>query len=270
MSATTSNLEELADCLRGFWCTNRGGGNACIAVASAGTQMVVATGVCPGSGLAITGIAQATFPDIITTTITGTADSAGPAGVVQTVTREMMLFAPMFQLNYKSSDLASASSSATTTSSATTASATWTNPDPDPDANRSGSDASSVGSANNQGGLSTGAIAGIGVGAALGGILFAAAAGWLWWKKRARKTRQGSVVTSTAAETSHEVDGSHGAWQAHKLEPLYNYSSQDAGRGNAPIELENQRVAAELSTARSPPSHGRFPWHEGSGQTGRG
>ncbi|KAK4152980.1 hypothetical protein C8A00DRAFT_15763 [Chaetomidium leptoderma] len=232
-------------CPQDFSCTNRGGGNVCVAVASVGTQMIVETGVCPGPGLAITGIAQATFPDIITTTITG---------AVQTATREMILLAPMFQLNYKASDLASASSSATT------ASATGTNQDPDPDANTSGSDASSAASANNQGGLSTGAIAGIGVGAALGGILFAAAAGWLWWKrrKRVRTTRQGSSVASTAPETSHEVDSSRGAWQAHKPEPLYYHSSQNAGRGNVPIELESQPPAVELWTAGSTPSRGRF------------
>ena len=258
--------------------------NVCAAMASVGTTIAVPTGVCPGPGSAITSIAQATFPDILTTT-----DKTGPPGAVKTVTREMLLLAPMIQLNFRSSDLAAAPSPPTTAAPTTTDPATGTNPDADTDAdadadsnsdanadsnsgsdanrsdaNGSGSDASSAGSANNNdsaGGLSTGAVAGVGVGAALGGILLAAVVGWLWWR-RARRARFGSEVASTAAETvpgRHEADNTRGAWQGHKPEAPYYHYPQDAGRHSTPpVELESQSAAAELSAVSSVPSYARW------------
>jgi hypothetical protein len=252
--------------------------NLCAASASIGTTIAVPTGVC-GPALEITGIAQATFPDTITTTIT---NKAGPTSTVQTVTREMLLMAPMIQINFKSSDLASAPSPPTASTTADPATGTNTDADADADAdagsdanksdaNRSGSDDSSAGSANNDdsrgGGLSTGAVAGVGVGAALGGILLATVFGWLLWR-RARRARRGSEVASTAAAGPipglsglHEADNARGAWQGqvYKPEAPYYHYPQDAGRHSTPpVELENQAAAAELSAVSSVPSYARW------------
>jgi hypothetical protein len=263
--------------------------NLCAASASIGTTIAVPTGVCSGPALEITGIAQATFPDTITTTIT---NKAGPTSTVQTVTREMLLMAPMIQINFKSSDLASAPSPPTAPTTADPATGTNTDADADADAdagsdanksdangsdanksdaNRSGSDDSSAGSANNDdsrgGGLSTGAVAGVGVGAALGGILLATVFGWLLWR-RARRARRGSEVASTAAAGPipglsglHEADNARGAWQGqvYKPEAPYYHYPQDAGRHSTPpVELENQAAAAELSAVSSVPSYARW------------
>ncbi|KAL2195186.1 hypothetical protein P885DRAFT_41437 [Corynascus similis CBS 632.67] len=123
-------------CPEGFMCTNRNG-NTCIAT---DTDLALATGFCSGSQVA--NIGQTTFP-----------------------ASDMVFLAPMFQLNFQSSDLESLSSSTASPSSASTST------------EQSGGNA----------GLSTGAIAGISVGAALGCILLGMLAIILFIRNRRKK-----------------------------------------------------------------------------------
>ena len=156
------------------------------------------------SGAQVVSQARETFPDIITTTATKTTSSGGRAAL-QTVTREMILFAPMFQLNYRPTDLASATASSQTTSalpsdtksSATSSASSNTQPTSDP-------------SSSNQSGLSTGAIAGIGVGAALGGIFLGAVAILLLLRHRRR--RNAAAAEPPPQEPAQGQQHGGGAW----------------------------------------------------------
>jgi hypothetical protein len=168
--------------LRGFRCHNQNG-NTCIALITSGTETAVPTGTCSGSQLV--SLAEGTFPDTIT--ITATATGTAGAEVTRVVAREITLLAPMFQLNYQSSDLATGSSSTSSTGSALSettraeSSASTTNPA------SSDSTSSTSPSTVGQGGLSTGAVVGIGVGAALGGIVLGILAILLFLRSRKRK-----------------------------------------------------------------------------------
>ncbi|KAK4233191.1 hypothetical protein C8A03DRAFT_19677 [Achaetomium macrosporum] len=202
-------------CPEGFRCTNRNG-NTCIAIVSTGTQTSVATGMCSGSGLA--SVNQATFPDVITVTTTAT-DATGTAalsGVVQTVTREMVLLAPMFQLNHQSSDLVQATRPSTTLSTATSGFLSSSAPiRPGSGADSETASASApASSGNGQGGLSTAATIGVGVGAALGGILLAAVVACVWFK-RWRPRRKVAIPPETS-------DGESNG----KPQPMYVYGPQ--------------------------------------------
>ena len=204
--------------LRGFSCTNRNG-NTCIATVTTGTQTAVTTAMC--SGAQVVSRALETFPDIIT--ITATATSSGKAAALQTVTREMVLWAPMFQLNFRPTDLGLTSSTASRTtttptlapnakSSATSPSSssnTVTAPDP-----------SSSGSSN-QSGLSTGAIAGIAVGAALGGILLGAAA--ILLILRHRRGRTTTVTPLSPPPPPPQLQEPGRVWTATGDSGPYNY-----------------------------------------------
>ncbi|KAL2128223.1 hypothetical protein VTI74DRAFT_9479 [Chaetomium olivicolor] len=160
-------------CPQGFRCTNLNG-NTCVAVASTGTHITVTTGMCSGSELV--SVSQATFPDVIVITTSATDATNSASAAVQTVTREMTLLAPMFQLNYRSSDLATLGLSPSTSMSPSTGLNAATNSPSTPALAASG-----------QAGLSTGAAVGIGVGAALGGILFATVVAWVWAKRRRQR-----------------------------------------------------------------------------------
>lgn len=195
------------DVFRGFQCGNNDG-NTCYANARTDSTVVISTGVC--SGTSIVGIAQATLPFAVTTTETAiTSTNGAAAAAVKTETPEFTLWAPMFQYNYKASDLESASR-ASTASSATTAPSlglsTTSSASPDPNT-------SSGASTGEQGGLSTGAIAGIAVGAAIGGILLVAIVGCLWWR-RGRKRRDAASYPAEAPGpspgTGHWVEADGG------------------------------------------------------------
>ncbi|AEO56647.1 hypothetical protein MYCTH_2048823, partial [Thermothelomyces thermophilus ATCC 42464] len=118
-------------CPEGFKCTNKNG-NTCIAVE---TGLRVATGFCSGSQLA--DLAQATFPAFV------------------------VFLAPMFQLNFQSSDLVTSTARPPTSASS--------------------------GQSGGGSGLSTGATAGIAVGAALGGVLLGILAIVLFIRNRRKK-----------------------------------------------------------------------------------
>lgn len=196
-----------ADVFRGFRCGNNDG-NTCYANARTGSTVVISTGVC--SGTSIVGIAQATLPFAVTTTETAVTNTNGAAAVaVKTETPEFTLWAPMFQYNYKASDLESASR-ASTASSATAAPSlglsTTSSAPPDPNTG-------TVASTGGQGGLSTGAIAGIAVGAAIAGILLAAIVGCLWWRRGRKRRDTASYPAETAGAppgTDYQVEADTG------------------------------------------------------------
>ncbi|KAH6634078.1 hypothetical protein B0J18DRAFT_8261 [Chaetomium sp. MPI-SDFR-AT-0129] len=146
-------------CPEGFKCSNIFG-NTCIAVE---TNLVATTALC--SGTQMVDINQVTIPlsvDVTTTII----DTAAENTMVTNSLSRVSMMAPMFQLNYKASDVQTAPTS--TASSQPTRPTTGTGPRPTH--TKGGS------SGGGSGGLSTGAIAGIAVGAVLGGILLGALA----------------------------------------------------------------------------------------------
>ncbi|EEY19869.1 conserved hypothetical protein [Verticillium alfalfae VaMs.102] len=86
----------------GYRCTNRNG-NTCVLIASTErvASVVVPTGRCVGTDVESQG--TATFPDIVTQTITKTSNirSVETALAIRVIT----LYAPMIQLNYQPTDL---------------------------------------------------------------------------------------------------------------------------------------------------------------------
>ena len=186
-------------------------------------------------------VGQANFPDIVTATITDTSDRPGAGVAIQTSTREVTLMAPMFQLNYKSSDLVTESPSTATTPTQVTLANTTPTAGSETNDNTSPPDTSSIPVASEQSGLSAGTAAGIGVGAGLGAILIVAALGWLWWK-RVRKAPAEATWAETQTlkeERFHHypfttpVPGGHG--------PL-----EMAGPSHSPVELDPRHAPSEL------------------------
>ncbi|KAK4246092.1 hypothetical protein C7999DRAFT_33488 [Corynascus novoguineensis] len=214
-------------CPEGFMCTNRNG-NTCIAT---DTELALATGFCSGSQVA--NIGQTTFPASVevTTTIT---DDGGTA--VETFVQDMVFLAPMFQLNFQSSDLESLSSSTASPSSASTStgprSTDSSSTSSDPLATTgSGQEEQSGGNA----GLSTGAIAGISVGAALGGILLGMLAIILFIRNKRKK--EGSTTPTSE-------------WQ------------QTAPAGGPPSNFATYKYASELPSAGPDRSELPESWHD--------
>lgn len=224
--------------LRGFRCTNLNG-NTCVAVASTGTHsthITVATGMCSGSELVSLG--QGTFPDVITITTSATdhtnAASALPAAVVQTVTREFTLLAPMFQLNYRPSDLASTTNSATTLGLSPP-----TSMGPDTGSNtatNSGFPSTPALAASGPAGLSTGAAVGLGVGAALGGILLATVVALVWARRRRQRAAGTALETAGIGGAGEKHDPSYEYYVAHSLARPW----AELDHGMLPVELPAQ------------------------------
>jgi hypothetical protein len=213
-------------------------GNTCIAVAAADRQIAVPTAICSGSELANLG--QATFPAVITTTTINNDISP-----VETAGTEVTLLAPLFQLNYRSSDLLSTMTSAVITS--TTQS----------DISSTSSSPSSGASPPPPPGLSTGAAVGVGIGAALGGILLiiSVVVGWVWVKKRKQS------AAAAVPESPHEAQL---MLEAQEHPDKYVAPPPSWAR---PIELHTERLAAELaveqlpnwSTGARPPAPAELP-----------
>ena len=173
---------------RGFQCANNDG-NTCYAVVTS-TRTAVPTGMC--SSGTIVGISQATLPVAMTITATTTVDGAVRVAT-RTETPEFTLWAPMFQINHRATDLESATS--TSLSSSQSGTSTPQNPTANGAFSTSTSSSSSPPSPAAQGSstLSAGAVAGIGVGAAVGVLLLAAVAGCLLWSRLQRR-KDGSAA----------------------------------------------------------------------------
>lgn len=155
--------------LRGFTCANNNG-NTCIATA---TSTAIPTAFCDGTDL--TDSATETFPTVVTVTQT---DTASGEVEVSTSTRTMVLFAPMFQLNFQASDLPASTTASTTRPSSTSTSTPSTTSAADDDKTSKSS-----------GGLSSGARVGLGVGIGLGIAFLLAFAGFIYYYRRSRRVQ---------------------------------------------------------------------------------
>ncbi|KAL2268940.1 hypothetical protein VTJ83DRAFT_3786 [Remersonia thermophila] len=258
-------------CPVGYRCDNRNG-NTCVADADRGHTTVVTTGSCVNGRMVNVG--PATLPDLVTFTAT----DGSSEGQVVTRTRDMVLLAPMYQLNFKASDLPQATGTTDSTTSLPT-----TTPPPRTDANGStitsgtnpgaASSNDALAESSSSAGLSVGATAGIAVGAAVSALLLAFLAWYLWQRrqKRARELEQqqaygdfnpdglppGAPSTATylpgSTGASHEVEGS---WPAdQKLpssHPYANYAGYYVpppaapGGGPPPSELYAGYDGAEV------------------------
>lgn len=153
----------------GYECVNFAGHNGCHVVGN-GTTAVTAS--CGSGGQYTT--ENYSFPD---TTSYLTSSKGDKSSSLFTTTRVAKLFASMFQLNYKATDLPSTTTRPTDAISSPTSGA-------EPDSK-------------NSSGLSKGAIAGIAVGAALGGILLLVVAFLLIRRYRRNRLSQTEVPQST-------------------------------------------------------------------------
>ncbi len=255
MSTSVSSYREKSHAdgctyFRGFQCANNDG-NTCIARVRTDAKTVAPTGVCSAAN--IVGVAQATLP--VTMTITATTTSNGAARVAtNTEAPEFTLWAPMFQINHRASDLESASKS-TASSSATTTSHSdlTTTASTLPESATSSPSASSSTSPAAQGGLSTGAIAGIAVGAAAGGILLAVLLGCLWWR-RARKGRAEAGYPPSPGTATWVGAASVGPGDYHTHNPeelptkteMYFTAPGEMDVPRAPTELPSERWSYQL------------------------
>ncbi|UKZ76498.1 hypothetical protein TrVFT333_004204 [Trichoderma virens FT-333] len=164
-------------CPPGFTCANING-NTCIATA---TSTSIPTAFCDGTKLTDSGFE--TFPTVVTFTQTDTA-----SGVVdvETSTRQMVLYAPMFQLNFQSSDLPASTTTASTTSTSNTAT-TRTTSSTSQQTTTSGADNGAA--INPSSGLSNGAKVGLGVGLGLGVAFLLAFAAFIYYYRRSKKLK---------------------------------------------------------------------------------
>ncbi|KAJ6781794.1 hypothetical protein PWT90_08927 [Aphanocladium album] len=189
-----------------YTCANFAGHNGCHVVGN-GTTATTAT--CVSGTSYKTGVYA--FPD---TTSYYTSSSKARSSSLVTTTRVAKLFASMFQVNYKATDLP-----ATATSSQPA---------------ETGSGAAGDGA--KSGGLSNGAVAGIAVGATLGGLALLAAA--FFAIRRHRQKRLGSPSASTPEmkppiqQASVEGNDANAGFVRHEL------PTETA----APVELPTSRV----------------------------
>ncbi|KAH6630031.1 hypothetical protein B0J18DRAFT_474650 [Chaetomium sp. MPI-SDFR-AT-0129] len=179
-------------CPEGFECANRNG-NTCIA---SRTPLTVTTALCSGTNLV--SVSPVTVPLLVDVTATTTDSSDGALATGTTVyVGEVSLLAPMYQLNFQQSDLESASSASAASSRSSAGltretgvtGASQSSQGTSSSGGNSGSGQSHSGTdtgvpATSSDGLSTGAIAGIAVGAALGGILLGVLALLMILRKR--------------------------------------------------------------------------------------
>jgi hypothetical protein len=158
---------------------------------------------------------QATFPDVVTVTLTG---SATTTTTIDVLTRRMTLMAPMFQLNYRATDLPGATTGFTHTSSPTAA-------------------------ADGQGGLSAGAAAGVGAGATLGAVFLAGVVAWVWRRKR-RQTAAVAGLEVVGIVSEHAAwDKQHSPWPPTELHAGYHGAELQTSNDLAELP-ESLRMAA--------------------------
>lgn len=141
--------------------------------------MVVKTGFC--SGTEVVDIQLATFPDIITSLATWKEDGSITTETY-TATRKITLLAPMFQVNYRSSDMLPIETSESSLSGSSTSSI--------PNASETGQDEPRE----SDSGLPGDKI-GIIAGAAIGGFLVCAVTAWFFWRRRKRGQARISPAT---------------------------------------------------------------------------
>ncbi|KAH6693692.1 hypothetical protein F5X68DRAFT_273224 [Plectosphaerella plurivora] len=230
----------------GYQCTNYYG-NTCILVAST-TTIAVETGSCSGNDF--TGIELASFPDVITRTESLGGDSSNPPSAVQTVTelRTMTLLAPMFQINFQSTDLPGYTSTVSTTNT-TTESSTTTQSSAETSASTAGASSGSEDS-----GLTTGAKIGVIVGSIAGGLVSLALVGWGLYKLRQLR----SAAAQSSAATAPSAWGQPPQGQYHPMYPQQHsteYHDHSGWVAAGPIEMDRgQGTPAELDRGHGMPA----------------
>jgi LPXTG-motif cell wall-anchored protein len=163
---------------RGFYCTNLNG-NTCVSLVSKTATLTTAT--CDS------GWPQ---PERATITPFVVTDDDG-----KTTDVTVSLLAPMFQLNFKASDLATASETSSTSRQTSSTEST----DSSRETGANSSDPSKDPTPSDGGGLSTGAQAGIGVGAAAIALLLIGLAWFFFRRRRARETQAADEMAAYAA-----------------------------------------------------------------------
>lgn len=136
----------------------------------------------------------------------------------------MSFYAPMFQLNYKSSDIQSSINSPSPTLSTSLTIPTTTN--------TGSTDTGSVEHRGNSNGLSVGAKAGIGIGGAVGTLVMVGMVVGFFWKRR-RRVRAHHIRPETVTAQRNETP--RGQTMASKDKPTPERA-----------ELDNNQVPSEL------------------------
>ncbi|KAL7938640.1 hypothetical protein V8C35DRAFT_288748 [Trichoderma chlorosporum] len=169
-------------CPSGFTCANING-NTCTQTA---ISTSISTAFCDGTKL--TSAATWIFPEVVTVTQTDTASSVD----VETSTVTMVLYAPMFQLNFQSTDLP-----ASTTATRTTLSTSSRQTSSESQQTTSSAADNSTGT-NSSAGLSSGAKVGLGVGLGLGIAFLLAFSAFIFYYRRSKR---GTPLRSELADT---------------------------------------------------------------------
>ncbi|KAL7951688.1 hypothetical protein V8C42DRAFT_304868 [Trichoderma barbatum] len=164
-------------CPTGFTCANING-NTCIATA---TRTAIPTAFCDGTEIIDSAIE--TFPNVVTITQTDTANGEVD---VETSTQVMMLFAPMIQINFQSTDLPGSTTAGTTTQPTSNTATTRTTSSPAQQSKTSAADNDDTAS-KSSGGLSGGAKVGLGVGIGLGVAFLLAFSAFIYYYRRSRR-----------------------------------------------------------------------------------
>ncbi len=221
------------------------------------------------SGAQTVNRALGTFPDLITITPTAATSTSRPVAqptAPQTVTRQMILFAPMFQLNYQSSDLESSSTSSPEIHSSIPTLTTPVGETSDTNSSASPASSSTLPTSESQSGLSTGAMAGIGVGAALGGIFLGTLAVLLFLRRRKRRAAQelgGTWVGSSRAPYSEDPE----VYYKHAVEaPAYFVGELPADPDR--FEALGRPMPVELAAGSGHLGHSHDPNRRENGRGG--
>ena len=244
------------------------------------TQLTARTGMC--SGAEVAGLGPVTYPVFIdvTTTVTEETSTGGRGTVAVQTSKGVALLAPMFQLNYRSSDLPPATTTMTTPPATTGVSGLEgvTSAPPESTGSDSGASDPAAPAAEDEG-LSTGAIVGISIGAALGCILLGVLAIWLFFRNKKQKR---AAAAAAAAGGLPETQG-----RGEELQFDYKYPAEmlvpnqqilaEVWSQPRPVEIGTQPPIAEM---RGTPSHvgsagplvelptGNSPWNEHQSPTG--
>ncbi|KAI9150616.1 Peptidase [Paramyrothecium foliicola] len=235
----------------GFTCINRNG-NGCKAIVS--TQTELPTAWCSGTGMDGPKVAPLT-PEILT--ITNEENSE-----VSTVEGIFTLWAPLFQLNFQSSDLETTTTAGETSFDAERSKPTQprsTTSEPQPTQSQPSSEP--MPEDENGGGLSTGLAAGIGAGVAVASMLAIALIVFVFWRRRrARKPKVSESGASIEGEKPasggyirQQDDDSgwgHESYEMHYSPPQTHSGQATMVRFDGPLSLLTALVAAGTTLAQ--------------------
>ncbi|KAL7799240.1 hypothetical protein V8C37DRAFT_399059 [Trichoderma ceciliae] len=211
-------------CPPGFGCIN-GNGNQCALTVT--DQTAIPTAFCDGTS--IVDSAGLTFPNVVTVTQTDTA-SGTITEETSTSTQTLVLYAPMFQLNFQATDLPASTTTTSTAPSTSGTTATTTSPNQQSTTSVADNDTSSKSS----GGLSSGAKIGLGVGIGLGVAFILSFIAFIYYYRRSRRAQSplGSELPNNQVSEVNEVP-------KIKQSPAQVY---EMGTYHAPVELHGDNL----------------------------